>query len=200
MLNKDITIEKFMGGLTIVGEIIYGCSSPKTTKYCEYDNPLELKWDETFPNEKKRKEYSMCYLIVVGGEILKIGRSSAKGGISSMMSFYLNAGFDESGPNRFTINKLIRDELSKNIPVKLYVILDEPKIDIWETPWGDFEIIQKRDDQVMEKFVIDIYKKLFNRLPEWNFQERGDKIPNKIREQYANYKLKRSNKKNGVLN
>jgi len=167
---------------------------PKTDRYSEYDFPLKIIWDGNFPKDLRTAELAMVYFIIVNGFPYKIGRSSAKGGFKSMITFYLKAGFDDPGQNRYVINALIRSEIKKGNKVELYGVYERPKKEKWNSPFGVVEITQKKDDQEMERVCINEFLKRYGKHPIWNFQEKGESVPTHLAESFAKYKQQRIKK------
>lgn len=202
ILNKEMmTLESkrmdnfLLQNATIVGEVICGTKKYNGSKYSLYESTLDFKWDSSFPNYLKNKHVSMAYIIVVNEKIYKIGQSSGKGGIKSCMLFYLNAGTDDPGANRFIINYLMREELAKNSKIQVYMIYMEPiKVNV-PSLLGCKEILVPVSAKGIEQNCLDDYKKYYeNKNPPWNFQENAVTCPDHISLAFAQYREKRASK------
>jgi hypothetical protein len=179
-------------GTIRVGEIGYSKKEYTGTKHVLYQTKLQLNYDAQFPQNLKTKHVSMVYIFCVNEEIYKIGQSSGKTGIQGCMNFYLNAGSDDPGPNRFLINWLIREELDQGNKVEVHMIYMEPiavevpglfKSKIMSVPVSAKGI---------EENCLTQYYILENHYPKWNFQENHELVPTHIQEAYAQYKLNRA--------
>lgn len=185
--------EIFLRLLTKLGTLVVGDEKPKTTKFCEYDTKLKMIWCENIDKSLITELYAMVYYFVIDGIVFKIGRSSCQGGVKSMIDFYLNAGFDSTGQNRFIVNKLIREKLQEGCNVELYMTYEGPTKAEWTDPTGKKIIYDHLpDDQMMERRMLEIYKEMYDSYPQWNFQEAGQQIPKNITELHNNYKSKRN--------
>lgn len=175
-----------------VGKVTQKGKRPKTNKHTHYDKPLALEVSDHLSEEFINKFFAIVYFIVVDGVIHKIGRSSTLSGIKGMLNFYLKAGFDNSGPNRFAINALMREKINLGCEIEVYVHVEEPKLEEWMSPSGDIiEYSQPIDDQMMERYFLEDFNKMYHSGPKWNFQENGECIPKSILEEHETYLLKR---------
>ena len=135
---------------------------------------------------------SMVYFVCVDHIVYKIGQTSGKGGIKGCMNFYCCAGQDVPGANRFTINALIREELSKGNKVDIYMKYIEPitisvsGIDRLHT------LVAPISAKALEQVHLTDYEERMGRLPAWNFQEAGLPVPPHINEQFASYRQLRA--------
>ena len=115
---KDLNIGQFQN-ITRVGQIIEGTKLVKSKKYILYPTTLNLKWDNNF--ELQKECLSIVYIFTVDGIITKIGKTDGNGGIAAGLSFYLNAGTDDPGLNRFVINRFMRDAIEQDQKVEVYM-------------------------------------------------------------------------------
>ncbi|CAF34303.1 hypothetical protein S-PM2d238, partial [Synechococcus phage S-PM2] len=176
---------------TRVGEIVHGTQPYSGPKHVFYKTKLVLNYDPSFPKSLKTKQLSMVYILCVDGEIYKIGQSSTKSGIQGCMNFYLNAGQDDPGINRFAINWLIRDELDKGSKVEVYMIYMEPIIvevpGLFKTSKMSVPVSAKG----IEETCLMQYNVIEDCYPKWNYQETGENLPNQIHEAFGQYKIDR---------
>ena len=178
-------------GVTRVGEITLNGKEYKGKKHVFYKRKLALDYDANFPKELKRKHVSLVYIFCVDGEIYKIGQSSCGTGIQGCMGFYLDSGTDDPGNNRFAMNLLIREKLTAGNKVEVYMIYMEP-IEV-EVP-GLFKtekMIVPVSAKGIEETCLSQYNAIEGCVPQWNFQENDDTIPDHIHEAFGQYKIDR---------
>ena len=163
-------------------------SSPSPKKGA-YGHEMLFEWDAAF-SPKERKRYSaMVYYIIVDDRIMKIGQTSPKNGIIGSIGFYINAGFDTPGANRFAINALIRREIARGSKVEFYIQRMEPVE--FELPGIDRteKIMACPDGKIMEQVCKKQYLNRMGEHPPWNFQERHEEIPKDLQESHRKYLL-----------
>lgn len=163
----------------------------KTNKYIKYEKTLGFEWDSKMTEKFKTKVLTIVYFIVVDDDIYKIGMTMGKGGIKSCLNFYLNAGTDDPGFNRFTINWLLRNELKKEKKVEVYMFWQEPIITKVKTIFSQVEVEILIDGKVLEKNCKEEYKLIHGKYPKWNYQENGEVIDKYISDEFSDYKLRR---------
>lgn len=114
------------------------------------------------------------YLIVVNGEIMKIGKSKSKGGIKSTLSFY--QGGMQGGPSirTYGIHILIYEELKKNNIVEIYMITSTKIRATIKGLFDEEEVVVTPDILDMEQKCKNDYKNIEGKYPPWNFQENGE--------------------------
>jgi len=176
----------------LVGVIEMSDKKYSGTKYVMYQTPLKITFDDNFPQQLQNKFLSIVYLFKVDGKIYKIGQTSGKGGIRSCLGFYLNAGLDDPGQNRFAINFLIRQEIEQNKKIEVFMIYEEPIKSIVKGLYGKYESYVVPSAKQLEENCIKDYKNLYGKFPRWNFQERSVTYPSEIHKAFALYKIKRS--------
>jgi len=177
-----------------VGEIVNGTKVYSGPKHVLYSTSLVINYDSNFPKQLKSKHVSLVYILCVNGEIYKIGQSSTKSGIQGCMGFYLNAGQDDPGINRFAINWFMREELKKGNCVEVYMIHMEPIV--IEVP-GLFQsksVTVPVSAKGIEETCLEQYSKIESKFPQWNYQETGIALPDYIHEAFGQYKIDRKSK------
>lgn len=177
-----------------VGEIVYGTKPYSGSKHVLYQNKLVLNYANNFPKKLKTEHVSLVYILCVNGEIYKIGQSSTKSGIQGCMGFYLSAGQDDPGINRFAINWFMREELNKGNKVEVYMIY--MKLIALEVP-GLFESKQinvPASAKGIEENCLSQYNAIEGCYPKWNYQETGASLPSEIHEAFGQYKIDRKRK------
>lgn len=114
------------------------------------------------------------YIIVVDGEIMKIGKSKSRGGIKSTMSFY--QGGMQGGPSirTFGIHILLKEVLEQGKKAEIYMIPAE------KTRMAVKGLFDQEDIEVTPD-ILDLeakskkdYKGREGKYPPWNFQENGE--------------------------
>ncbi len=169
-------------------------------------NYIKFKYVENLVDENGKKldksvlttRAGFVYIIVVNGEIKKLGGSQGKGGPKSTMNFY--QGAMQGGPSirSYGIHLLIKKELEKGKKVEFYIILSkEAKAEIK----GLFEAHKENivAYKEMEEKCNEDYKSVAGEYPEWHFQSRGKgkgyRWAKWIRRKYENYRAKYANTK-----
>jgi hypothetical protein len=174
-------------GVITLSEVEYNGGS-----YVYHKRALELIYEKDFPRELKRKHLSLIYIFTVNGEIKKIGQSSAKNGIAGCMNFYLKSGQDDPGINRFFINILIREEISKGNTVEVYMTyMDLVEVEVPGLTSNELIEVPISAKGMEELFMRQYYSQE-KRYPVWNYQENGEPIPSEVAEAYGEYKIKRA--------
>lgn len=181
-----------------VGEVVIGKSQYGGKRHVLYKNKLEIIYDDNFPKELRRKHVSLIYIFVVNGIIYKIGQSSSNSGIEGCMTFYLIAGQDDSGPNRFMINYLIRNEIENGNKVEVYMkYMDMIEIEV--DGLLTKEVIKVPvSAKAMEELAIAEYVSVTGMYPKWNYQESRESPPPIIEQVYHQYKTRRAKNKTKV--
>jgi hypothetical protein len=176
-----------------VGQIVMGTTPVKSKRYTAYSTTLKMEWDSTFPKKLKTRHLSIVYFILVNDEVYKIGQTSGKTGIYGCMNFYLNAGTDNPGPNRFAINYLMREELAKGNKIEMYMLYQEPiKVSIQSISGKVHDIFAPIDAKKIEETCVSDYIDVHGKHPVWNYQEAHMDIPHHIDEAFADYRTKRA--------
>ena len=167
-------------------------------------NPKKLwniKW-ETDDKTILKDEAGRVYLIVVNGEIYKIGASNCKGGIKKTISVYRDLALVGTPSVRtFGIHQLIKQELDKGYSVEFYLIQSQ-KINIPIA--GLFGIELKENVSVdckeIENKCLSEYIKIETKAPKWNFQENHDVWPKWITELCNKQNIKQTKKAKQLIN
>jgi hypothetical protein len=154
-----------------------------------------LKWDVTDKTILK-DESGRVYLIVVNGEIYKIGASVCKGGIQKTISIYRDYALVGTPSIRtFGIHQLIKQELDSGNNVEFYLIQSQ-KIDVPIA--GLYGIELKRNVSVdckqIENKCLSEYHTKEGRAPKWNFQENHEVWPKWIAEIVNKQSINQTNK------
>lgn len=150
-------------------------------------NPKKKLWDIDWNITDKsilKDESGRVYLLVVAGEIYKIGASNCKGGIQKTISIYRDLALVGTPSVRtFGIHQLIKHQLDNNYSVEFYLIQSQ-KINIPIA--GLFGIEYKENVSVdckeIENQCLKEYHNEVGKYPQWNFQENHDVWPKWITE------------------
>ena len=182
-------------GAIKVGKIRVGDKNYTGKKHVYHKKKLVLDYDEKFDNDLKKKQCIIIYFFTINDKIYKIGQSSGKGGISACMNFYLGAGQDDPGLNRFAINWLIREELKKKNRGDVYMLYEEgfeiETLGLFQKKRKVFAVSPAKS---MEAECLKDFKEKNGSIPPWNAQEGARKIPSHIANAFGEYKKLRSGK------
>lgn len=164
----------------------------------DQSNPKKLwnlHWDITDKGILK-DESGRVYLIVVNGEIYKIGASGCKGGIQKTISIYRDyALIGTPSVRTFGIHQLIKQELDSGNSVEFYLIQSQ-KIDV---PIAGLYGVEMKynvsvDCKEIENKCLREYYKKEGKAPIWNFQENHDVWPKWITELANKQSINQTNK------
>ncbi len=174
-----------------VGEIVHGTQEYAGPKHVFHKTKLVLEYDSNFPKKLKTKHVSLVYILCVNEEIYKIGQSSTKSGIQGCMNFYLNAGQDDPGINRFAINWFMREELNQGKKVEVYMIYMEPIVVEVPGLFKSEQVVVPVSAKGIEENCLSQYNAIEGCYPKWNYQETGIPLPDTIHEAFGQYKIDR---------
>jgi hypothetical protein len=177
-----------------VGEIVHGTDEYSGPKHVLYKTKLVMKYDAQFPKKLKSKHVSLVYILCVNGEIYKIGQSSTKSGIQGCMNFYLSAGQDVPGKNRFSINWFMREELDKGNQVEVYMIYMEPIVVDVPGLFKSEQVVVPVSAKGIEENCLMQYNAIEGCYPKWNYQENGLPLPDAISMAFGQYQIDRTTK------
>ena len=175
-----------------IGRIVKSEKSYSGTKPVFYQNKLKIDYSNDLPKGLVDRHLSIVYFICVNNTIYKIGQTSGKNGIRGCLNFYCSAGQDDPGPSRFTINALIRECLSKNDSVEIYIKYLEPiEVEISGIS-KTHNVMVPISAKCLEEVHLEEYRKITGANPSWNFQESGEPVPSYINENFATYRKMRA--------
>ncbi len=136
--------------------------------------------DEIYDEHRKRLNNDVLkdnsgriYLIVVNGQIMKIGGSQSKGGIKSTLSFY--QGGLQGGPSirTYGIHILLSEELEKGKKAEIYMITSQRARMKVKGLFSEDETEVSAFKDMEDKCKKDYVDKE-GTYPPWNFQEKGE--------------------------
>ena len=175
--------------------------------YDEKENPdklifkyLENIRDENnikLPNDILKMNVSRVYIIVVNGDIYKIGQSSDKGGIKGTLAIYKDGGVKGRPSVRsYGIFHLMMEQIKKGSKIEFYMIFQN---DIKGKIKGLFKEYNHQNIRISPKIIEErclldykIYEN--NKFPLWNLQEQGKDWPDIIKKIHSDIYNKSLNK------
>jgi hypothetical protein len=169
--------------IVYVGQVVY--KQPRIENIPE--NKWKGKWSMDYKCSKdiQIKENGRIYFILVNGEIYKIGSSACKGGIKTTFAFYIGGLGGSPSIRTMGIHALIQELLDAGKEVKIYTLFNDPIQVVAYGLSSANEIITYPDVKVMEDACRVDYKKIYEKYPQWNFQENGEEWPAHIQKLYT---------------
>ncbi len=141
------------------------------------------------------------YLIVVNGEIKKIGGSQADGGIKSTLNIYKDGGIKGRPSIRsFGVWYFLYHTILTGAKIEFYMIY-QPNFETQVKGLFGFHVIKDASIsyKLLEQACLTDYRNNSNdALPEWNVQEQGKDWPNDIKDEHANTTQKAQNREKAV--
>ncbi|WQY74565.1 GIY-YIG nuclease family protein [Helicobacter pylori] len=141
------------------------------------------------------------YLIVVDGEIKKIGGSQADGGIKSTLNIYKDGGIKGRPSIRsFGVWYFLYHTILTGAKIEFYMIY-QPNFETQVKGLFGFHAIKDASIsyKLLEQACLTDYRNNNNdALPEWNVQEQGKDWPNDIKDEHANTTQKAQNREKAV--
>ncbi|MCR2063518.1 type II restriction endonuclease [Campylobacter helveticus] len=127
------------------------------------------------------------YLIVVDGEIKKIGGSQATGGIKSTLEIYRDGGVKGRPSIRsFGVWYFLYHTILQGKKIEFYMIYQE---NFEKEVKGLFGLKKVKNVSISYKFIeqccVEDYLSVESEHPEWNVQEQGADWPLEIKNQHA---------------
>jgi len=167
-------------------------------------NLISFKKEESIDNKTMSDKRGRVYIFLEEDEesskILKIGKSSDKGGIKGTLNLYYAALSGTPGPNRFYLHHLISEKLKEGKRVKVFVRFAESVKKVIYGLTSNMEIDIPLDVTYIEKLCVEDYLKKFGSYPIWNYQERGERVKAELQEKFANFIFNKSQNKNNKNN
>ncbi|WRA45495.1 GIY-YIG nuclease family protein [Helicobacter pylori] len=141
------------------------------------------------------------YLIVVNGEIKKIGGSQADGGIKSTLNIYKDGGVKGRPSIRsFGVWYFLYHTILTGAKIEFYMIY-QPNFETQVKGLFGFYAIKDASIsyKLLEQACLTDYRNNSNdALPEWNVQEQGKDWPSDIKDEHANITQKAQNREKAV--
>ncbi len=148
--------------------------------YDENNNPL--------PKDILTKNYSRVYLIVVDGEIKKIGASQDKGGIKGTLSIYQDGGVKGRPSIRsFGIWYFLYHSILQGKKIEFYMIYHQDFDAEVKGLFGTHKVSNAsiHCKLIEECCIKDYLAKENGKYPEWNAQEQGKDWPANIKTEHS---------------
>lgn len=174
----------------------------KTKLKFNYLQNLKDEKGEELPSSILTENLARVYLIVVDGEIKKIGGSQDKGGIKGTLSIYKDGGVNGRPSIRsFGIWYFLYSTILKNKKIEFYMIYQDNFEKEIKGLFGNHNV---KHASISYKFIEECCIKDYklrenNSFPEWNVQEQGKDWPMEIKEDHAEI-LKNSSKRKKTIN
>ncbi|MCQ2874313.1 GIY-YIG nuclease family protein [Helicobacter pylori] len=141
------------------------------------------------------------YLIVVDGEIKKIGGSQADGGIKSTLNIYKDGGVKGRPSIRsFGVWYFLYHTILTGAKIEFYMIY-QPNFETQVKGLFGFHAIKDASIsyKLLEQACLTDYRNNNNdALPEWNEQEQGKDWPNDIKDEHANTTQEAQNREKAI--
>jgi hypothetical protein len=159
---------------------------------------LKNEKGECLPQSVLTENLARVYIIVVDGEVKKIGGSQAEGGIKSTLQIYQDGGVSGRPSIRsFGIWYFLYHTILQGKKIEFYMIYQE---NFEHEIKGLFGLKKVADAYVSYKLIenccIADYLACENgNYPEWNVQEQGADLPEEIKSEHANITEKSLNSK-----
>lgn len=165
-------------------------------EYVPYQTKLNFNYltnliDEkgkALPKDVLTKNYSRVYLIVVDGEIMKIGASQDKGGMKGTLNIYRDGGVKGRPSIRsFGIWYFLYHSASKGKKIEFYMIYHE---DFSAEVKGLFGLHKVQNASIscklIEECCVKDYTSKEGKHPSWNIQEQGADWPDGVKTEHSN--------------
>jgi hypothetical protein len=143
-------------------------------------NKIKMQW-ENLGTDILKDNSGRVYLIVVDGEIYKIGYSQSKHGIKGTWYPYCGAMSGAPSVRTYGIHILIREQLNLGKKVELYMIVSK-KIKVMVSGLFDSTELEVSASKEMERLCLEEYVIIENQFPIWNFQESNRPWPKYIQD------------------
>lgn len=162
---------------------------PGTTKLkFNYVENLKDEKGRDLPQKILKENVARVYIIVVNGEIKKIGGSQDKGGIKGTLQIYQDGGIKGRPSIRsFGVWYFLYHTILTGAKIEFYMIYQE---NFEKEIKGLFGFKKVKNVSISYKFieeccVEDYLEKENGKYPEWNVQEQGADWPLEIKEKHA---------------
>ncbi len=149
-----------------------------------YLKDLKDENNQSLPNSILTQNVARVYLIVVNGEIKKIGGSQADGGIKSTLNIYRDGGVKGRPSIRsFGVWYFLYHTILTGAKIEFYMIY-QPNFETQVKGLFGFHVIKDASIsyKLLEQACLTDYRNSSDdALPEWNVQEQGKDWPNDIK-------------------
>ncbi|MHB9296682.1 hypothetical protein PilKf_02457 [Pillotina sp. SPG140] len=159
-----------------------------TKLYFKYLKNLKDENGNEIPQDILRRNYARVYIIVVDGEIKKIGASQDKGGIKGTLAIYQDGGIKGRPSIRsYGVWYFLYHTILQGKKIEFYMIYhDDFEMDI-KGLFGYHKIANANISckLIEECCISDYLSKENNKYPEWNVQEQGRDWPQGIKIEHS---------------
>ncbi|WQZ44804.1 GIY-YIG nuclease family protein [Helicobacter pylori] len=166
-----------------------------------YLKDLKDENNQSLSQDILTQNVARVYLIVVNGEIKKIGGSQADGGIKSTFNIYKDEGVKGRPSIRsFGVWYFLYHTILTGAKIEFYMIY-QPNFETQVKGLFGFHAIKDASIsyKLLEQACLTDYRNNSNdALPEWNVQEQGKDRPNDIKDEHANITQKAQNREKTV--
>ncbi|MCK0504479.1 GIY-YIG nuclease family protein [Helicobacter pylori] len=166
-----------------------------------YLKDLKDENNQSLSQDILTQNVARVYLIVVNGEIKKIGGSQADGGIKSTLNIYKDGGVKGRPSIRsFGVWYFLYHTILTGAKIEFYMIY-QPNFETQVKGLFGFHAIKDASIsyKLLEQACLTDYRNNSNdALPEWNVQEQGKDWPNDIKDEHANIAQKAQNREKAV--
>ncbi|GHQ32946.1 hypothetical protein VN1219_14540 [Helicobacter pylori] len=168
-----------------------------------YLKDLKDENNQSLSQDILTQNVARVYLIVVNGEIKKIGGSQADGGIKSTLNIYKDGGVKGRPSIRsFGVWYFLYHTILTGAKIEFYMIY-QPNFETQVKGLFGFHAIKDASIsyKLLEQACLTDYRNNSNdALPEWNVQEQGKDWPNDndIKDEHANITQKAQNREKAV--
>ncbi|EGK8007235.1 type II restriction endonuclease [Campylobacter lari] len=153
-----------------------------------YLKDLKDESNNSLPQSILTENVARVYLIVVDGEIKKIGGSQDKGGIKGTLSIYRDGGIKGRPSIRsYGIWYFLYHTILQGKKIEFYMIFQE---NFEKDIKGLFGYHKIKNASISYKFIEECCNKDYlafedNKYPDWNVQEQGMDWPEDIKNEHA---------------
>ncbi|MCR4662721.1 MAG: hypothetical protein K5622_02390 [Endomicrobiaceae bacterium] len=169
-----------------IADVEWTKQSPKLT--FNYLKVLKDEKGKVLPQSILTQNVARVYLIVVDGEILKIGGSQCNGGIKGTLQIYQDGGVNGRPSIRsFGIWYFLLSTISKGKKIEFYMIYQENFEAEVKGLFG-FNHVENAslNYKLLEEYCNRDYRSVEDgNFPEWNIQEQGADWPEEIKEKHS---------------
>lgn len=154
----------------------------------KYLNEIKDEHGKILDKKILTQNFARVYIIVVNGEIKKIGGSGDAGGIKGTLQIYQDGGIEGRPSIRsFGVWYFLYHTILTGAKIEFYMIYEENFI---KKVKGLFKLHTIKNASISYKFIeqcciADYLGKSGGKYPEWNVQEQGADWPMEIKTQHA---------------
>lgn len=158
-----------------------------TTLNFKYLSNIKDENGNLLPNDILTKNYARVYLIVVDGEIKKIGASQDKGGMKGTLAIYKDGGIKGRPSIRsYGIWYFLYHSILQGCKIEFYMIYHKDFTYEVKGLLGIHKVTNANINcKLIEECCIIDYLSKENKYPDWNVQEQGMDWPDDIKKEHS---------------